>query len=182
MKRFLLATALVLLAACDNHASGVMQEMEKAEQREAAAAQNAQASTEQFMNAAKARPGAVTTPTGLVYEFTHHTSDQSLPHPSPAASVLVHYEGKFTDGRVFDSSFQRGQPAEFPLNAVVPGFSEAIAQMKPGDEMVATLPGALGYGPNGMPPDIPPNATLQFRIQLLEIHEPGGRVIRAPRS
>jgi FKBP-type peptidyl-prolyl cis-trans isomerase len=182
MKRLLLVTALVVLAGCDNHAASVTQEMEKAEQRDAAAAQSAQANVDQFMAAAKARPGAVTTPTGLVYEFTHHSSDQSLPHPSPTASVLVNYEGKFTDGRVFDSSFQRGQPAEFPLNAVVPGFSEAIAQMRPGDEMVATLPGALGYGPAGMAPDIPPNATLQFRIQLLEIHEPGGRVIRAPRS
>jgi FKBP-type peptidyl-prolyl cis-trans isomerase len=96
------------------------------------------------------------------------------------ANVLVHYEGSFVDGgEVFDSSFARNEPAEFPLRGVVQGFSEAITHMRPGDEVIATFPGSLGYGPEGRGP-IPPNAALRFRIVLLAFQEPGGQVIEAP--
>jgi peptidylprolyl isomerase/FKBP-type peptidyl-prolyl cis-trans isomerase FklB len=83
---------------------------------------------------------------------------------------------------VFDSSFERGQPAQFPLAGVVPGFSEAIQQMRPGDEVLATFPAELGYGAEGQPPVIPGGAALQFRIVLLAFQGADGRVVEAPRS
>jgi FKBP-type peptidyl-prolyl cis-trans isomerase len=101
--------------------------------------------------------------------------------PTQAAAVLVHYEGKLPDGTVFESSFARGEPVEFPLANVVPGFSEAIQQMRPGDELIATFPMELGYGPEGRPPTIPPASPLQFRIVLLAYKEPGGQAVSAPR-
>ena len=94
--------------------------------------------------------------------------------------MLVHYEGRFVDdGDVFDSSFARGEPAEFPLEAVVPGFSEAISMMRPGDEVIATFPGALGYGPEGRGPDSAERGAA-LPHSLLAFQEPGGTVVRAP--
>ena len=128
------------------------------------------------------QPKDVATANGTVFfEVVNRGRDQSLPRPSGAATVLVHYEGKLADGSVFDSSFARGEPAEFPLGAVVAGFSEAIQQMRPGDEVVATFPMELGYGPSGRPPVIPPAAPLQFRIVLLAFQEPGAQPVSAPR-
>jgi FKBP-type peptidyl-prolyl cis-trans isomerase FkpA len=161
--------ALLLLAACGDNGgdTSVMREIERGE-AEATAAADAGVNVEE--------PQAL--PSGLILQFRRRGADQSLAQPSGAAAVLVHYEGKLADnGRVFDSSFARGQPAEFPLQAVVPGFSEAITHMRPGDEVLATFPGELGYGARGSPPDIPPNARLQFRIQLLAFQEPGGQVV-----
>ncbi len=128
----------------------------------------------------RAQPGIVALPSGLLIENRARGRNQALARPTLAANVLVHYEGKLADGTVFDSSFARGEPAEFPLGAVVPGFSEAILQMRPGDEIVATFPMELGYGPEGRPPTIPPAAPLQFRILLLAFQEPGAAPINAP--
>jgi FKBP-type peptidyl-prolyl cis-trans isomerase len=165
MRKLILA-ALLALAACgqNDNDSGVMQEIERAEQEEAAQVED-----------------PVTLPSGNVIQFQRRGPDQTLPKPSADAVVLVHYEGSFAEtGQVFDSSFQRGQPADFPLPAVVRGFSEAIQQMRPGDELVTTFPGALGYGPEGRPPMIPPNAALRFRIQLIAFQEADGRVVGTP--
>ncbi len=121
-----------------------------------------------------------TLPSGLKIQFTHRGPDQTLATPSAQADVLVHYEGSLvSNGEVFDSSFQRGQPAEFPLQAVVPGFSEAIQHMRPGDELIATIPAALGYGARTMGP-IPANSDLKFRIRLIAFHEPDGTVVGHP--
>jgi len=158
-----LALAALTLTACNN--GGVMDEIERAEAEEAAV----QLEEPQ------------TLPSGLMLQFRRRGPDQTLAQPTLDANVLVHYEGRFADnGNVFDSSFQRGQPAEFPLRAVVPGFSEAITHMRPGDEVMATFPGALGYGAEGRPPMIPPNAALQFRIRLLAFQEPGGQIVGSP--
>ena len=82
--------------------------------------------------------------------------------------MLVHYEGALVaNGAVFDSSYQRGQPAEFPLAGVVPGWQQGLQLLKPGDEATLVVPAALGYGAQGAPPDIPPNADLRFRVELL---------------
>jgi FKBP-type peptidyl-prolyl cis-trans isomerase len=134
-----------------------------------------------FLEPARARAGVEARPSGLLLEFTHHTSNNALPHPGPESVVLVHYEGKLANGETFDSSISRGEPAQFPLNQVVPGFSEAIQLMRPGDEIIAYFPPELGYGPSGQPPVIPPNAALQFRIQLLAFQGADGRTVMAPR-
>jgi FKBP-type peptidyl-prolyl cis-trans isomerase len=169
MMRILLVAAALALAGCGNNRS-VMDGMEETEQ------------------AAPAIPGlgaevqeqAQTLPSGLELQFTRRGANQSLPQPTINANTLVHYEGSLVEGgEVFDSSFARGEPVEFPLARVVPGFAEAITHMRPGDEVIATFPGSLGYGASGSGP-IPPNAALRFRIVLLAFQEPGGQPVTAP--
>ena len=90
---------------------------------------------------------------------------------SPKATdvVKVHYEGTFTDGRVFDSSIKRGEPATFPLNGVIPCWTQALQKMKVGGKAKLTCPPELAYGARGAPPTIPPNSTLIFEVELLAI-------------
>ncbi|MBL8545025.1 MAG: FKBP-type peptidyl-prolyl cis-trans isomerase [Hyphomonadaceae bacterium] len=173
MIKTLFFVATLALAACGN-SNGVMEEIERAEKQEAGAA------TQSIPGlGAEVREQAQTLPSGLELQFTRRGANQSLPTPTMNASVLVHYQGTFVDGgSEFDSSFG-SDPVEFPLQAVVPGFSEAITHMRPGDEVIATFPGSLGYGPAGRGP-IPPNAALRFRIVLLAFQEPGGQPVQAP--
>ena len=173
MKMILAAAALLALAACGN--GGVMDEIKNAEKAEAEEAQQAANAMSRAVQEEAQR-----FPSGLELQFVRRGNDQSLPVPTMNATVLVHYEGRFVDGgEVFDSSFERNEPVDFPLQAVVPGFSEAITHMRPGDEAIATFPGSLGYGPEGRGP-IPPNAALRFRIVLLAFQEPGGQMVQAP--
>jgi FKBP-type peptidyl-prolyl cis-trans isomerase len=179
MIRMILAAAALTLAACDN-GGGVMQEIERAEKADADAASQASEGSAEWLTETRAQAGVEALPSGLLIERRARGRNQALPRPTENATVLVHYEGKLATGEVFDSSFERGEPAEFPLGAVVPGFAEAITQMRPGDEIVATFPMELGYGPDGRPPTIPPAAALQFRIILLAFQEPGGQTVQAP--
>jgi FKBP-type peptidyl-prolyl cis-trans isomerase len=173
MMKPILAAVALLLAACGSD-NGVMNEIERAEKEDSAAAQQANDAS-----GSAVQEEAQTMPSGLELQFTRRGNDQSMPRPTMNANVLVHYEGSFVDGgEVFDSSFARNEPAEFPLQAVVAGFSEAITHMRPGDEVIATFPGSLGYGPAGRGP-IPPNAALRFRILLLAFQEPGGQPVPA---
>jgi len=114
-------------------------------------------------NAAK-EPGAVVTPSGLVYRALKEGTGAS-----PAASdvVRVHYQGTFPDGREFDSSYRRGQPADFPLNRVIPCWTEGVQRMKPGGKAKLTCPANIAYGERGAGGVIPPNATLVFEVELL---------------
>ncbi|MFT3729304.1 MAG: FKBP-type peptidyl-prolyl cis-trans isomerase [Terricaulis sp.] len=187
MIKYLMVAAALALSACGQTDTGVMSEMEKADKADAQhqadveqAAAHAGEANAAFLASVRAKPGIQALPSGVLLEFKHHSSAANLPHPTAQATVLVHYEGKLSNGEVFDSSFQRGQPAPFPLNQVVDGFAEAIEHMRPGDEVIATIPAELGYGPSGQPPVIPPNAVLQFRIILLALQEPGHQAVRAP--
>jgi FKBP-type peptidyl-prolyl cis-trans isomerase len=119
-----------------------------------------------------------TLPSGLQLQFTRRGVNEALGQPTMAATVVVHYEGSLVEGgEVFDSSFARGEPVDFPLQRVVAGFAEAITHMRPGDEVIATFPGSLGYGAGGQGP-IPPNAALRFRILLLAYQEPGQQPVQ----
>jgi len=89
--------------------------------------------------------------------------------PSATDVVEVHYHGTFTDGKVFDSSVQRGEPASFPLNRVIPCWTQGLQQMKVGGKAKLTCPPDLAYGASGAPPTIPPNSTLIFEVELLAI-------------
>lgn len=182
MMRYILAAAVLALAACggDHDDSNVIREIQRAERQDQREAQAAAQGSDAFLAQVRAQPGVETFPSGLLLERRARGSNQSLPRPGAQAVVLVHYEGKLPNGSVFDSSFRRGEPAQFPLNQVVPGFSEAIQQMRPGDEVVATFPSDLGYGPQGQPPTIPPASALQFRIVLLAFQNPGGPIVQAP--
>lgn len=177
IKRIALAAALLALSACGGGDGNVMDEIRSAEKADADRVQDS-------INALgrEVEEAPQTLPSGLALQFRRRGNDQSLPRPTLNANVLVHYEGTLAeggDGQPFDSSFARGEPAEFPLGAVVPGFAEAISQMRPGDEVIATFPGSLGYGPEGSGP-IPPNAALSFRIVLLAFQEPGGQTVGSP--
>lgn len=109
---------------------------------------------------------AVTTGSGL--QITHLVVGDGA-SPKPTDVVRVHYEGTFPDGRVFDSSIQRGKPARFPLNRVIPCWTEALQLMKVGGKADIVCPPGIAYGASGAPPRIPPNATLNFHVELLGI-------------
>jgi FKBP-type peptidyl-prolyl cis-trans isomerase FkpA len=111
--------------------------------------------------------GAVRTDSGLVYRSLQ---DGKGPQPKETDTVRVHYRGTFPDGKEFDSSHKRGQPAEFPLNRVIKCWTEGVQKMKVGGKAKLTCPPALAYGERGAGGGaIPPNATLQFEVELLGI-------------
>ncbi|UAJ10249.1 FKBP-type peptidyl-prolyl cis-trans isomerase [Glacieibacterium megasporae] len=119
-----------------------------------------------YLSAHKGKPGVKTTASGLQYEIV---TEGTGPTPTAADTVAVHYEGKLLDGTVFDSSIARGQPAVFPLNRVIPGWTEGVQLMKVGSVYNFTIPPELGYGAQGAGGVIPPNAVLLFRIELLGV-------------
>ena len=107
-----------------------------------------------------------TTASGIVVETLQAGSGAS---PKATDTVKVHYRGTFPDGREFDSSYKRGQPTSFPLNRVIPCWTEAVQLMKPGGKVRITCPPQLAYGERGAGGTIPPNATLLFEIELISI-------------
>ena len=111
-------------------------------------------------------PGATKSPTGLQYI---DSVTGSGPQPQPGQSVTVHYTGMLENGTVFDSSVQRGQPAEFSVDRVIPGFREGILGMKVGGKRKLFIPSALGYGAQGSGNRIPPNANLIFEVELISV-------------
>ncbi len=107
-----------------------------------------------------------TTTSGLKYEVLREGDGEK---PSAADRVTVHYRGELVDGTVFDSSYDRGQPATFPLNGVIRGWTEGLQLMPVGSKYKFTIPPELGYGARGAGGRIPPNATLIFEVELLSI-------------
>ncbi len=119
-----------------------------------------------FATAAQAAE-PVTTPTGLVYQSLKEGTGAS---PLARDTVRVHYRGYFPDtGKEFDSSIQRGQPIDFPLNGVIPCWTEALQKMKVGGKAKLTCPPSIAYGSRGAGGVIPPNATLNFDVELLAV-------------
>ena len=115
---------------------------------------------------AAAEKGAVKTPSGMVYRSL---TEGSGPSPKETDVVRVHYKGTFPDGKEFDSSYKRGEPTEFPLNRVIKCWTEGVQRMKVGGKAKLTCPPSLAYGEKGAGGTIPPNATLQFEVELLAI-------------
>ena len=117
--------------------------------------------------AAAKEPGAVVTDSGLVYRSLKEGNGAS---PAETDKVKVHYRGTFPDGREFDSSYSRNAPAEFPLNRVIKCWTEGVQRMKVGGKAKLTCPAPIAYGERGAGGGlIPPNATLQFEVELLGI-------------
>jgi FKBP-type peptidyl-prolyl cis-trans isomerase FkpA len=119
-----------------------------------------------FLETAAKEKGAEKTASGLIYTPIKAGTG---PQPKSTDVVKVHYTGTLIDGTVFDSSVKRGQPAEFPLNQVIPCWTEGVAKMKVGGKAKLICPCEIAYGDQGQPPTIPGGATLIFEVELLDI-------------
>jgi FKBP-type peptidyl-prolyl cis-trans isomerase FklB len=127
-----------------------------------------QALAEQFMKANAERDEVTTTDSGLQYEVLETGSGD---RPGPQSTVVTHYHGTLVDGTVFDSSVERGQPAEFGVHQVIPGWTEALQMMSVGDKWRIACPPKLAYGDQGAGDTIPPNTALVFEIHLIDIKD-----------
>lgn len=105
-------------------------------------------------------------PSGLIFT---ETVVGAGPAPGPTSRVQVHYHGTFPDGRVFDSSVDRGQPSTFPVNRVIKCWTEGLQLMRVGGKATLVCPAAIAYGERGRPPKIPANSTLHFDVELLSV-------------
>ena len=121
---------------------------------------------EQFLKANAAREEVSTTASGLQYEVLESGSGAS---PGPQSNVVTHYHGTLVDGTVFDSSVERGEPAEFGVHQVIPAWTEALQMMSVGDKWRIACPPQLAYGEQGAGDAIPPNTALVFEIHLIDI-------------
>jgi FKBP-type peptidyl-prolyl cis-trans isomerase len=131
-----------------------------------------------FLEANKKKSGVQTTSSGLQYVVLKEGTGAQ---PRATDSVTVHYVGTLTNGKEFDSSVKRGEPATFVLNQVIPGWTEGVQLMKEGGKNRFFVPSDLGYGPQGSPPVIEPNSVLVFEVELLKVAKGGaGTTPRAP--
>lgn len=119
-----------------------------------------------FLKANAAKDGVVVLPSGLQYKVLEQGQG---PRPSLEDTVTVHYRGTLIDGTEFDSSYQRGQPAQFPLKGIIPGWQEALQLMPQGSKWQLVIPPDLAYGENQAGPLIGPNSVLIFEVELLDI-------------
>jgi len=140
-----------------------------AKKRAAAGTEDAKRKGQEFADKVALEKDATKTASGIVMRTITAGTGAS---PTAADVVKVHYEGKLIDGTVFDSSIKRNEPAEFPLGAVVPCWTEALQLMKKGGRSQVVCPAALAYGDRGSPPDILPGSTLSFEVELLDFHKP----------
>ena len=163
MFRILMISALALsLTACHPKAQGADQS----------------AAAKLFLAANAKKAGVQTLPDGLQYLIVHSGPAGGL-KPKLNDEVKVHYEGKLITGKVFDSSYERGQPASMPLKGLVMAWQEALQLMRPGDEWILYVPPELGYGAEGAGGgEIPPGAALIFKIELIDVL-PGPGTIQA---
>jgi len=147
----------------------VQNEMRKKqqEQMQAAGAASKQEGSE-FLAANKSKDGVVTLPSGLQYKIL---TPGTGPKPTASDSVVCNYRGTLINGTEFDSSYKRGQPATFPVNSVIKGWTEALQLMPAGSKWQLFVPADLAYGARGAGGEIGPNATLVFEVELLSIQE-----------
>ena len=125
-----------------------------------------QTSSDSFLAENAKKSGVKTTASGLQYKMIKEGTGKQ---PTADSMVTVHYTGKLVDGKVFDSSVERGEPIEFPLNQVIPGWTEGLQLMKEGGKATLYIPAQLGYGEQGVPGTIPANSTLIFDVELIKV-------------
>ena len=155
----------------DSEAQTIGQEVFRKQEEKANAAmaekgKKAKAEGEQYLAENAAKEGVVTLPSGLQYKVLREGNGQK---PKATDKVKCHYEGFLIDGTVFDSSVQRGEPAVFPLNQVIAGWTEGLQSMQEGAKDRFFLPYQLGYGERGAGASIPPFATLVFDVELIAV-------------
>jgi FKBP-type peptidyl-prolyl cis-trans isomerase FklB len=120
---------------------------------------------QKFLDENKKKEGVVTLPSGLQYKIMKEGQGEL---PADSDKVTVNYNGTFINGKVFDSSIQRGQPAQFAVGGVIPGWTEALKLMKPGAKWMLYIPPQLAYGEQGVP-GIGPNSVLIFEVELISV-------------
>src|SRR5436189_6158635 len=155
------------------------------EQKQKQAGEKNKTEGAKFLEENKKKPGVKTTASGLEYKVE---KEGSGPQPKPTDMVTVNYRGTLIDGTEFDSSYKRGQPATFPVTGVIKGWTEALQLMKVGSKYQVVVPSNLAYGERAMGPDIGPNATLIFEVELQDVKPPptpappGSSKVPPPRS
>lgn len=165
--------ALLGLTACQPSVDKAMEQIQASKDAEDSAmaveaGKNLEAGKAFLAKIAK-EPGVITLPSGLMYKVVSSPNPKAA-KPTINDTVAVMYEGRLIDGKVFDSSYERGEPAQFPVNQVVPGWQEGIPLMHKGDTYMLYVPADLGYGDRRTPGDkIPPNSALVFKVELLAI-------------
>ena len=165
MKLLIPVLAAVLALAGCNKGGGDPAEMAKSA-----------AEAKAFMTTNAKVEGVQTLPSGLQYKIVRSGPATGL-KPGPQDEVKVHYEGKLVSGKIFDSSYDRGQPAAMPLPALIPAWKEALQLMRPGDEWILFVPPEMGYGEEGAGGgEIPGNSVLIFRIELIDVLPAPGRI------
>ncbi len=142
---------------------------QKQQEKIAKQAEDNLAEGQKFLAENAKKEGVTVTESGLQYEVLKAGEGEK---PKATDTVKVHYKGTFLNGETFDSSYDRNQPAVFPLNRVIKGWTEGVQLMPVGSKFKFTIPSDLAYGPVGSPPRIPGNAVLQFEVELLEIEKP----------
>ena len=146
------------------------QQMDKiqalAQARSSAGAEKEKEAGRAYLDKAAKESGATKLPSGVVYKTL---TPGNGPSPAPTEKVKVNYEGRLTNGTVFDSSYKRGQPAEFGLNQVIKCWTDGVQKMKVGEKARLVCPSDVAYGDHGHPPTIPGGATLVFDVELLGI-------------
>ena len=166
MRPLMFLAAALLLTGC----------APKAKSEAAGAPVQPSAASKAFMAKTTKAAGVIVLPSGLAYQVIHTGPANGL-KPQLSDEVKVHYEGKLEDGKVFDSSYERGQPAAMPLRGLIPGWQEALQLMRPGDAWILYVPSNLGYGEEGAGGgEIPPGAPLIFRIELIDVLPGPGRI------
>ncbi|MDB5417005.1 MAG: peptidyl-prolyl cis-trans isomerase, FKBP-type [Phenylobacterium sp.] len=163
-KSLSLLVAALALAACHPKPSPAQQ------------AAKGQGEAQAFLATNAKDPAVHTLPDGLQFKVVHSGPANGL-RPALGDEVKVNYEGKLLNGKIFDSSYERGQPAAMPLKGLIPGWQEALQLMRPGDEWILYVPPKLGYGAEGAGGgEIPPGAALIFRIELMDVLPGPGRI------
>lgn len=160
-------TSIFSVTEVSNYLTDVMS-MKQAEQQKMHFEQ-IKSEGEQFLALNSQRPEVHTTPSGLQYEILQEGSGTE--HPTATSKVKVHYHGTLINGQVFDSSIERGEPISFPLNAVIPGWTEGVQLMTEGSKFRFYIPFQLAYGERGAGGQIPPYSALIFDVELLEIEK-----------
>jgi FKBP-type peptidyl-prolyl cis-trans isomerase FklB len=138
------------------------------EEKNAAMSKDNKSKGETFLAQNKSKEGVVTLPSGLQYKIL---KEGSGPKPSASDTVVCNYRGTLVDGKEFDSSYKRGQPATFPVSGVIKGWTEALQLMPVGSKWQLFIPSDLGYGDRGAGADIQPGSTLVFEVELVSIQD-----------
>ena len=167
LRLFVVALAAASLSACHAGAKSSKGQTAAEVQVQAPAASEPTPEGKAFLEKTAKEPGVKALPDGLLYKVVHSGPPTGL-KPAAGDEIKVHYEGKLIDGTVFDSSYERGQPAAMPLNGLVKAWQEALQKMRPGDVWMLYVPPELGYGAEGQG-NIPGGAALIFKIELIDV-------------